>query len=72
MKLQSSSQLIDAYKALIQIVSENPDAGSPTEPDAIKERQYAIDYLDETPSSIKTLNLRKRIIEGSRKYLEQQ
>ena len=54
----------------MQIVGENPDAGSVTDPNAVRERQYATDYLDESNNSARTINIRKRIIEGSRKSLE--
>ncbi|KAH0558466.1 hypothetical protein GP486_004879, partial [Trichoglossum hirsutum] len=48
---QTTSQLVDAYKALIEIVKENSKAINVTDPDAIRERQFAADYLDETPNS---------------------
>jgi nuclear pore complex protein Nup93 len=57
---------------LIEIVKENPNAKSPTDPDAVKERQYADDYLEESRNSAKTVAIRKRIIDGSRKTLEKQ
>lgn len=39
-------------------------------PGAIKERQFAEDYLDDNINSNESVRMRKRIIEGSRKYLE--
>ncbi|MCJ1476998.1 hypothetical protein MMC13_005669 [Lambiella insularis] len=68
----SPSQLIDAYKALIEIVKENPEVTSPTDPRAVKERQFANDYLDEAPTSAKALKIRRMIIDGSRRALEKQ
>ena len=38
---------------------------------AVRERQYAKDYLDETPNSGKSIAIRKQILEGSRRFLEQ-
>lgn len=57
----SPKQLVDAYSALIQITGEGK----------AKERQFADDYLDETPNSAKGMKIRKRIIDGSRRSLEQ-
>ncbi|EEH39027.2 hypothetical protein PAAG_01489 [Paracoccidioides lutzii Pb01] len=64
-------QLIDAYHALISIVNESPNAGSLSDPDVLKERQFANDYLDDSTHSVGATKMRKRIIEGSRKFLEQ-
>lgn len=36
----------------------------------VKERQFSDDYLDEVPNSRRAMNLRKRILEGSRSFLE--
>jgi nuclear pore complex protein Nup93 len=55
---------------LIGIVHEKPNIVSPSEPGAVKERQYAEDYLDESPKSRKAINLKKQILEGSRTFLE--
>ena len=57
---QSPKQLADSYDALVQIVGESE----------AKERQFADEYLDEVPNSAKSMNIRKRIIDGSRCYLE--
>ena len=57
----SPKQLVDAYSALIQIAGEGK----------AKERQFADDYLDETPNSAKAMKIRKRNIDGSRRSLEQ-
>jgi nuclear pore complex protein Nup93 len=63
--------LFEAYRALISITNENPTVASFSQPGALKERQLADEYLDETPSSSRSMRLRKRIIDGSRKFLEQ-
>jgi nuclear pore complex protein Nup93 len=69
-EVQSPAQIIDAYRALIEITKEVPDALDSTDPRAVKERQYADEYLDENPNSAKSINTRKRIIDGSRRALE--
>ncbi|RMD43051.1 hypothetical protein DV735_g2077, partial [Chaetothyriales sp. CBS 134920] len=59
----SPHQLKDAYEALRSIVGETAAASAP------KERQFAQLYLD--GSSNNQIELRRRIVEGSRRYLEQ-
>lgn len=56
----------------MSIVKECPEAVDFADPRAIKERQYADEYLDEMPNSAKSMNMRKRIIDGSRRALEKQ
>lgn len=67
---EDNSMLINAYKALAEITGEDPSKESWAEPGAIKSRQYARDYLDETPNAKGPSNIRSRIISGSRAYLE--
>ena len=43
---------------------------NPSEPGAVKERQYAEDYLEESSKSLKAIELKKQILEGSRGFLE--
>ena len=64
MNSQVPRQLYDAYRALISIVGENASTGN------LKEWQFAPDYLDEAPHSRRTAALKKRIIIGSRSFLE--
>ncbi|KAL4976520.1 Nup93/Nic96-domain-containing protein [Aspergillus desertorum] len=63
-------QLYDAYRALIKIVGESADVRGISDLSAIRERQFAEEYLNEVPKSQQAVNLRKRIVEGSRKFLE--
>ncbi|KAL4939548.1 hypothetical protein BDV06DRAFT_34535 [Aspergillus oleicola] len=63
-------QLFDAYRALISIIGESADVLDISDPGAIKERQFSEEYLNESPKSQQAVNLRKRIVEGSRKFLE--
>ncbi|KAI4923415.1 hypothetical protein J4E85_008453 [Alternaria conjuncta] len=66
-----SDQFTRAYGTLISITGEkteleasNPGSNQP------KERSFASDYLDEQPNSAASVRMRKRILDGSRKYLE--
>lgn len=65
-----STGISQAYGALIQIIGENQDVDSPTDPLAVKERQLADEYLDPAPNSAKNMAIRKRIVAGSGRYLE--
>ena len=57
--------LLDAYKALIEIVDEDTSRD-------FKPRRFADDYLDENLNSEKSVRVRQRIINGSRRALEKQ
>jgi len=70
--IEDTSHFVNAYKALSEIVGENTTAQRPTDPGAVRERQYAADYLDDSPTSRAAFALRKRIIDGSRSFLEKQ
>ncbi|CAE7213654.1 hypothetical protein PTNB85_07023 [Pyrenophora teres f. teres] len=66
-----SDYFINAYGALISITGEkneaealNPGSNQP------KERSFTKDYLDDQPNSVASVRMRKRILDGSRKYLE--
>ncbi|KAF1842482.1 NIC-domain-containing protein [Cucurbitaria berberidis CBS 394.84] len=66
-----SDQFINAYGALISCTGEqneleasNPGSSNP------KERSFAKDYLDDQSNSAASVRMRKRILDGSRKYLE--
>ncbi|KAJ5144775.1 hypothetical protein N7448_002167 [Penicillium atrosanguineum] len=63
-------QLFDAYQALIRIIHENPAITSTSDPGAVKERQFATEYLEESSKAQNGTKLKKQIIEGSRGYLE--
>lgn len=63
-------QLFDAYRALVSIVGENESIGNVSDPGALKERQFARDYLDEALQSRSATYLRRKILEGSRLFLE--
>ncbi|KAL8900491.1 MAG: hypothetical protein Q9207_005666 [Kuettlingeria erythrocarpa] len=69
---ESPSQLLDAYDALIEIVQEQPDPDNAGQAPISKPRQFLDAYLDETPNSAKQVEIRKRILDGSRRSLEKQ
>ncbi|KAL9002571.1 MAG: hypothetical protein Q9188_004500, partial [Gyalolechia gomerana] len=69
---ESPSQLVDAYKVLIDIVQEQPDPDNAGQAPVPKERQFLNDCLDEAPNSAKQVEMRKRILDGSRRSLEKQ
>ena len=66
-----TSMLVNAYKALVRITGEDPAIESISDPNAVKERQNAESYLDENLNSAGSTRIRKRIINGSRRFLEQ-
>lgn len=68
--LQTTNKLVDSYKALIEMVREDPSAERVSDPNAVRERQFAEDYLDENASSDRSMRMKKRITDGSRKFLE--
>lgn len=61
----------EAYRALISITHEDPTAANLSDPQAIRERAFAQDYLNENSHSRGATHLRKRIVDGSRSFLEQ-
>ncbi|KAI9811705.1 MAG: hypothetical protein M1832_000702 [Thelocarpon impressellum] len=65
-----TSQLVDAYKALIEMTGEDATAVSASEPNAIKERQFASDYLADEERSARKVRTNTRILDGARRFLE--
>lgn len=67
---ENSDHFINAYKALADITNEkeqtsdNPGYNNP------KERGFQREYLDEQHNSVNSVQNRKRILDGSRKFLE--
>lgn len=66
-----NTNLVNAYKALIRITGENADVQSMADPGAVKERAYASAYLDDNVHSQASSKMRKRILDGSRRFLEE-
>ncbi|KAH8593204.1 Nup93/Nic96-domain-containing protein [Bisporella sp. PMI_857] len=67
-----SSSIASAYRALIEIVGESSEIKQHADPSAVRERQFGAAYLSEAPTSREQINIRKRILEGSTRYLEKQ
>jgi nuclear pore complex protein Nup93 len=65
-----SRTLAQAYGALIEIVKEEPEIKAHSDPLAITERKFAISYLDEDQNSDKAIEVNRRILRGSTRYLE--
>ena len=61
---------MEAYEVIREIAKENANAQRPSDPDAVKERQYATQYLDESHTSPRSVTVRRRILDGSRRFLE--
>ncbi|RFU33591.1 hypothetical protein B7463_g2764, partial [Scytalidium lignicola] len=69
---QHSQEFAKAYRALIDIIGENPTVESLSDVNAVKERQCAEGYLDEVHNSQKHVKIKKMILRGSTRYLEKQ
>ncbi|KAI9659940.1 MAG: hypothetical protein M1821_001292 [Bathelium mastoideum] len=66
----NASKLVKAYEAIGEVVQENANVQRPSDPGAIKERQYAAQYLEESHASTLSITIRRRILDGSRRFLE--
>ncbi|KAF2712324.1 NIC-domain-containing protein [Pleomassaria siparia CBS 279.74] len=68
---ENTDHFINAYNALISVTGEKPDPYAPTaRNDPPRERCFTRQYLEEAPNSVNSLKIRKRILDGSRKFLE--
>lgn len=65
-----AEHLVDAYRAMAEIVGENPDADLPGADATASERQFSNAYLDPNTNSAGGLALRKRILAGANRFLE--
>ncbi|KAL2265651.1 hypothetical protein VTJ83DRAFT_6751 [Remersonia thermophila] len=59
--------IVDAYRAMMEIVGEFPESGQTPGP-----RRFARQYLDPNPQSASAINLRKQILSGATAFLEKQ
>ncbi|KAK2589463.1 nuclear pore complex subunit [Conoideocrella luteorostrata] len=64
--------VVEAYRAMIEIIGEDADAETTIYSATAKERQYARMYLDDNPNSARSIDMRKRILHGSTAFLEKQ
>jgi nuclear pore complex protein Nup93 len=68
---ENTDHFVNTYDALVSITGEKQDPRNPSVgPNAPKERCFSRDYLDEAPNSVNAVRTRKRILDGSRKFLE--
>ncbi|KAL8366114.1 hypothetical protein RB595_004745 [Gaeumannomyces hyphopodioides] len=65
-------KLVEAYKAMVEVVGEDPDADPATPGATAKERQFAQSYIHAQPRSQEAVDLRRRILAGANRYLEKQ
>ncbi|GME63428.1 Nuclear pore protein [Neofusicoccum parvum] len=65
----NSNHLVDSYHALVDIIGEKLADDSSRDPPP-KERQFAGDYLEENATAGKAIAMRKRILDGARRFLE--
>ncbi|KAG4416486.1 hypothetical protein IFR04_010404 [Cadophora malorum] len=67
---QHGPDLVKAYRALMSIVGEDPEAKSFSENRTAKEREFAEAYTSDSYSSAASQALRKRILRGGARCLE--
>ncbi|KAF2788481.1 nuclear pore protein-like protein [Melanomma pulvis-pyrius CBS 109.77] len=68
---ENTDNFVNAYNALISITGEKENPHAPSiETTTPRQRCFAREYLDEAPNSTYALKTRKRILDGSRKFLE--
>jgi nuclear pore complex protein Nup93 len=60
----------EAYLAMMEIVGEDPEAETTLDHATANEREYADMYLDENPNSQESVEMKKRILQGSTQFLE--
>lgn len=66
-----TSMLVHAYTALVRMTGEESNVENASDRGAVKERAFAKQYLDESSNSPASISIRKRIINGSRTFLEE-
>ncbi|PTB73205.1 NIC-domain-containing protein [Trichoderma longibrachiatum ATCC 18648] len=64
--------VVEAYRAMIEIVGEDAEAETALSSKTAKERQFAEMYLDENPNSQRSVDMRRRILSGANAFLEKQ
>ncbi|KAH6608106.1 hypothetical protein Trco_004419 [Trichoderma cornu-damae] len=69
---QHAPHVVEAYRAMIEIVGEDADAETTLNSATAKERQFAGMYLDENPNSQHAVEMRRRILSGANSFLEKQ
>ena len=70
---RQANQLLDAYQAVIEMVDESVEnEADPSAPKTTKERQFAKAYLDNNVNAPHSVQMRKRILSGAARFLENQ
>ncbi|CRK32546.1 hypothetical protein BN1708_005806 [Verticillium longisporum] len=64
--------IVEAYRAVSEIVGEDPEADTTINGATAKERQFAEMYMDESTNSANAVAMRKRILSGANSFLEKQ
>ncbi|KAM0282814.1 hypothetical protein ACHAQH_002818 [Verticillium albo-atrum] len=64
--------IVEAYRAVSEIVGEDPEADTTINGATAKERQFAQMYMDESANSTNAVAMRKRILSGANSFLENQ
>jgi nuclear pore complex protein Nup93 len=66
-EVEHQEHFLNAYKALISITGEKDQLGRTNK---ARERVFARQYLDDKPNSANNVNIKRRILTGSRRFLE--
>ena len=69
---RSSEHLAAAYRAVMDVVGEDPEADVANGRGTARQRQFARSYLDPNPNSANAISIRKRILAGASRHLERQ
>jgi nuclear pore complex protein Nup93 len=67
-----ASHVARAYRAMVEIVGENPEAETTLNNATAKVRQFMAMYMEESKSSSKALDMRKKILAGANAFLEKE
>lgn len=68
--IDNTAALTDSYNALISVIGEKPSTVPRSSHDAVPERRFKEQYLNERSSSDERIAMRRQIIQGSRTCLE--
>ncbi|KAL5611923.1 hypothetical protein BROUX41_000509 [Berkeleyomyces rouxiae] len=67
-----ANHVAEAYRAMVDVVGEDPEAESWLNGATAAERQFAKMYLNENTNSTEAIDMRKRILSGANTFLERQ
>lgn len=67
-----SQQVVDSWRLLASVINEQYGVDGTFQRQALKEGQYARDYLESPYDSPQAIALRKGFVDGARRFLEQQ